>query len=111
MEEKVTSGAEITIDSIIGGHQAPGVAISNGNLKWLEMNLSQCSIGDLLIDEEPASFLVVCDKVLDAGADSSCLDGVDICSGQLTSEKGVFTIGFEIAAAEGCARDTDCDSV
>jgi hypothetical protein len=81
LEKKVTGRAEIPIDSIIGGHQAPGVAISNGNLKWLEMNLSQRSIGNLLIDEEPASFLVVCDKVLDTGADSSCLDSVDICSG------------------------------
>ena len=35
-----------TVDLVVAGHQRPGIRLSNGNLKWLEVDLPQRSLRD-----------------------------------------------------------------
>lgn len=45
--------------------------------------------------------------MLDAGTDAGGLDGVDVRRGQHARQKGVFAVGFKVAAAEGMSWDAD----
>ena len=93
------SGAKDLVDLVVGRHERPRVAVSDRDLEGLEVNLSESSVGNALVDEEPARLLVVGDEVLDASPDALVLDGVDKGAGELSSQEGVFAVGLEVAAA------------
>jgi hypothetical protein len=99
LKEEIMGGTKDAVHLVIRCHESPRVAVSDRDLEGLQMNLSKRPVGNLFVDEEPTSFLVVSCEMLDAGADSSALKGVDEGRCEFSGEKRVFAVCFEVAAS------------
>jgi hypothetical protein len=61
----------------------------------------------LSVDAEPIGLLVVGGVVLDGGADTAGLDGVDDADGELTGQERVFGEVLEVSSAQWRALYVD----
>lgn len=73
LQNELIRRAKIAIDAVIRSHDAPRVAVSQGDLEGLQVNLTESSRRNDLVDEEAAIFLVIGGKVLNTGTNSSPL--------------------------------------
>jgi len=65
------------IDLVVRGHETLWKGISDGQLKWHEINLPQRPLGDDRVDQVPFMLLVVADKMLNGSDNALLLDTSD----------------------------------
>ena len=93
------------VDIVIGGHHRPGLALLDGNLETLEVDLTEGTLGNAGIVAHAVGLLIVGSEVLDACTHVVLLHTGDIGTGSLTSHHGVLRVVFEVTATEGVAHD------
>ena len=93
------------VDVIVRGHHRPGLAFLNGNLKTLQVDFTQGTLGDVRIVVHAVGLLVIGGKVLDARAHAVTLNTFDVGGCSLTDYQRVLTVVLEIAAAQRVAHD------
>lgn len=103
--------AEGAVDLVISCHYRPRITIPDSNLERLKSDFAKGSIGDLFVNKKASRFLVIGCKMLDASADAGPLETTDEFSSNLACQERIFAVGFEVAAAEWCSRNTDYDEL
>ena len=95
----------LTVDAVIGGHQAVDAALLDRHFKGRKIDLPQRALVHHGIHAHAAQLLGVGRIVLDAGGYAVRLDAADQGRGQLSGEVGVFGKILKVSAAEGAALD------
>ena len=75
------------------------------------MDFAQGAVGNVLVDEEAAVFLVVGREMLHTRANPRTLDGIDESRGQFARQIRVLAIRFEVAATERVSGDAYCSAL
>jgi len=92
---------------VVGGHHAPGLSLLDGYLEAFQIKLAQGALRQSGVVVVAVGFLVVHGEVLQAGAGTFALDAVDVGSGYLAHQHGVFGIILVVSSAEGVTHQVD----
>jgi hypothetical protein len=96
----------VPINQVIGSHDSTRLSLLNSNLKWLEVDLAQCPLADLLINSKTLRLLLIGCEMLNRGRHTDGLEALDALSGELSSEQRVLRETFKVTATEGVAMVT-----
>lgn len=89
-----------SIDEVVARHKGPWRAVSDGDLKRLEVYLAQWSLLDNGVHCHPMSLLLVCYEVLDRCRDLLALHPANEIRSQFSCEKWILGERFEIATTK-----------
>ena len=99
-------GGVLPVEQVVGGHQGMGLALLDGNLKALEIDVPQGPLADVGVGEHAVGLLVVAAEVLDGGAAARmALHTLGDGSRHLAGDEGVLGVVFKVPAAQGAAVD------
>ena len=99
-------GAVYAVDLIIGGHDSPGRALPDGDLKALHIDLPDGPLVQIGGNVVAVLLLTVDGKVLDGHIiPRSFLDSADHGGRQFAGKQGILAVVFIVPSAEGIAHD------
>ena len=93
----------LSVELVVGAHHRPGIGFLHGNLKVLEINLAEGTLGDDSVVLVAVGFLVVGSIVLDGSTHAIALDTLHISGGHLAGQERVFGEILEVTAVQGVA--------
>ena len=96
-----------TVDIVIRGHHRPRLTFLDSNLEALQVDLAEGALRHIGIVAHAIGLLIVGSKMFDTGTDIVLLNTLDIGSSRLTGHNGIFTIVFEVTAAQWITHDIE----
>ena len=101
VEQELRSlGQPPPVQAVVGRHEPEGTALTDGDLKGQEIELSQRSLVDDRTDAAPFELRFVPDEVLHRREHACGLHAAHISGGQAPGEKRILRIALEIAPGE-----------
>ena len=97
----------MTVDDIVGGHDAPGLRLLHNDLKCLQIDLTDRTLTCSGVALTAVGLLVVQRKVLHGSSHMVALDSGHHGSCHLTGEHRILRVVLEVSAAERTSVDVD----
>ena len=104
-EQVVVAHRVLPVYLIVGGHDSPGVALTDGYLKATEVEFTGGTLRYSFVNRRTVCLLRVHGKVLGRDTGSLTLHTIDISSSDFTCQQGIFGIILEVTSAEGIAME------
>ena len=99
-QELPSLGQPPPVQAVVGRHEPEGTALTDGDLKGQEIELSQRSLVDDRTDAAPLELRFVPDEVFHRGEHACRLHAAHVSGGQASGEKRILRIALEIAPGE-----------
>ena len=93
-------GVVVAVDAVVGGHDHPRRAVTDGDAEALEVDLAEGALGDVGRVDDAGGLLIVDGEMLDLGTDARGLHAVYVGGHEVSRQKRILGAILEIAPAE-----------
>ena len=93
-------GVVVAVDAVVGGHDHPRRAVTDGDAEALEVDLTEGALGDVGRVDDAGGLLIVDGEMLDLGTDARGLHAVYVGGHEVSRQKRILGAILEIAPAE-----------